>query len=111
MAAQHNISEDRDCPAHLQDDVDNTHWLKLSQPFTGVKDLHISGLPGLYTARALKDLTKERVVEFLPALQNVFLEGPSNAMAWAIRPFIAKQQLSDHHMFIHGPQSRKRGGQ
>jgi hypothetical protein len=105
-----DISEDRDCPAHLQDDVDNAHWLKLLQPFTGVKDLHISGLPGLHTARVLKDLTKERVVEFLPALQNVFFEGPSGAMARAIRPFIAKRQLSGHPVSVRGPQSRKRGG-
>jgi hypothetical protein len=95
-----DISEDRDWPPHFQDDVENAHWLKLLQPFTGVKDLHISGLPGLHIARALQDLTEARIVEFLPALQNIFLEGPSDAMAREIMPFIARRQLSGHPVSV-----------
>jgi len=95
-----DISEDRDWLPHLHDDVDNAHWLKLLHPFTGVKDLHIFGLPGLYIARALQDLTEARIVEVLPALQNVFLEGPSGAMARAIRPFIARRQVSGHPVSV-----------
>jgi len=95
-----DINEDRDWPPHLQDDVENARWLKLLHPFTGVKDLHISGLPGLRIVRALKDLTEERIVEVLPALQNVFLEGPSGAMARVIGPFIARRQLSGHPVSV-----------
>lgn len=106
-----DISGDRDWPPRLQDDVDNAQWLKLLHPFTGVKDLHMSGLPGLYIARALQDLTKARIVEVLPALQIVFLEGHLCAvMAREIRPFITRRQLSGYPVSVRSPQSRKREG-
>ena len=92
-----DISEDRDWPPNLQDGVENAHWLNLLRPFSAVKELHISGSPGLHIARTLKE---ERVVEVLPALQNVFLEGPSGAMARAIRPFIARRKLTGHPVSV-----------
>jgi hypothetical protein len=95
-----DIGEDRDRPPQLQDGVENTHWLTLLHPFSAVKDLHLSGSPGLHIARALRDLTKERVVEVLPALQSVFLERPLGAMARVIRRFITRRQLSGHPVSI-----------
>jgi hypothetical protein len=82
--------------------VENLEWLQLLFPFTAVKDLYLSGVPGLNVARTLRDLDEERLTVVLPALQRVVLEGlpPSEAMWEAIKPFMVTRQLSGYPVTI-----------
>jgi len=96
-----DITEDPDLPPLLQDDVLGVYWLQLLDPFPGVKDLYLSGVPGLHVARGLQGLNEDRVTEKLPALQRIFLGGEtSEAMMEAIGPFIAALQLSGHPVTV-----------
>ena len=56
-------------------EVENTRWLDLQRPFTGLKDLHLGKRLALHYALALQELSGERVTELLPALQNLFIQG------------------------------------
>ena len=80
----------------LQDDIENSQWLELFQPFTAVKDLHISleFTPSITTA--LQELVGDRVTEMLPALQTVFFEEPrpSGPVLEAIGQFGVARQLA-----------------
>jgi hypothetical protein len=96
------ISEDPHLSPILEDDVENLEWLQLLFPFPAVKDLYLSGVPGLNVARTLGELDEEGVAVVLPALQRVFLEGlpPSEAMWEAIKPFMVMRQLSGYRVTI-----------
>jgi hypothetical protein len=80
------------------DDMENTEWLELLQPFTCVKDLVLSERLVPFVAPALQELDGERVTQMLPVLQDVFLEGsqPSGAVKEAMERFIAVRRLSGH---------------
>ena len=82
--------------------MENLEWLQLLFPFPAVKDLYLSGVPGLNVARTLRGLDEEGVKVVLPALQRVFLEGlpPSEAMWEAIKPFMVTRQLSGYPVTI-----------
>ncbi len=100
-----DITEDPDLPPllqDLQDDLGNLDWLHILFPFTAVKDLYLSGVPGLRVARALQELDEDRVTVVVPALQHIFLEGaqPSEALLEAIGPFNAARQLSGHPVTV-----------
>jgi hypothetical protein len=90
-----DMGEDPHSSPTLEDDAENLEWLQLLFPFPAVKDLYLSGVPGLNVARKLRGLDEERVTGVLPALQCVFLEGlpPSEAMWEAIKPFTVTRQL------------------
>jgi hypothetical protein len=97
-----DISKDPDSSPILEDHVENLEWLQLLFPFHAVKDLYLSGVPGLNVARTLRDLDEERLTVVLPALQRVFLEGlpPSEAIWEAIKPFMVTWQLSYYPVTI-----------
>jgi hypothetical protein len=97
-----DISENPHLPPILEDDMENLEWLQLLFPFPAVKDLYLSGVPGLNVARTLRGLDEEGVKVVLPALQRVFLEGPppSEAMWEAIKPFMVTRQLSGYPVTI-----------
>jgi len=86
-----------------QDDILNTQWLQLLHPFSSVKNLFLSEKLVQLVSPALQELTGERVTEVLPALQNLFLQGPepSETVQEAIGQFIAKRQLSDFPVAVH----------
>jgi len=92
-----------DSPLILEDEVENVEWLQLLFPFPAVKDLYLSGVPGINVAWALQDLDEERVTVVLPALQRIFLEGlpPSEDMWEAIKPFMVARQLSGYPVTIN----------
>jgi hypothetical protein len=59
-----------------QDDIEGTRWLELLRLFTPVMDLVISvTLFRLVVAPALDELAEDMVMEVLPALKNIFLDG------------------------------------
>ena len=57
------------------DDMENTEWLELLQPFTCVKDLVLSERLVPLVAPALQELDEERVTQMLPVLQDIFFGG------------------------------------
>jgi hypothetical protein len=89
-------------PVWKNDVVENTLWLGLFVPFTGVKDLYLCKefAPGI--AVALQELVGDRITEVLPSLQNIFFERlePSGPFQENIRKFVAARQLSDHPITI-----------
>jgi hypothetical protein len=85
-----------------QDDVENSEWPELLQPFTAVKELYLSQGFAPCIAPVLQELVGERVGEVLPALQSLFLEElhPSRPVQEAIEKFVAMRQLSSHPISV-----------
>ncbi len=86
------------------DDMENIQWLELLHPFPNVKNLHLPAQVTSCIAPALQELTGERVIEVLPALQNIFFneldDGPEPVPA-AIWDFGAARQLSGCPVDVH----------
>src|SRR5258708_33982374 len=95
------ICDDERSPPHWKEEVENSQWMELLQPFTAVKDLYLfRGLP-LRIAPALQELIGERATEILPALQCLNLEiNPSISSQKAIKQFVAAKQLSNYHLSL-----------
>jgi hypothetical protein len=72
-------------------DVENAQWVELLHPFTSIKDLLLGDDSIQHVAPALEQLSGEMVIETLPALQNLLLEGPqpSEPVKKAIGKFVA----------------------
>jgi len=68
-----------------------------------VKNLFLSEKLAQLVVPALQELTGGRVTEVLPALQNLFLQGPepSETVQEVIGQFIAERQLSDCPVAVH----------
>ena len=77
--------------------VENTLWLQLFLPFTAVKNLYLSNkfAPGI--AAALQALVSGGIIEVLPSLQNIFVDGLelSGSFQENIGLFVAARQLSN----------------
>jgi hypothetical protein len=89
-----------------QNDIENAQWLDVLRPFTSVKDLVLYWKPIQFVAPALEELAGESVTELmevLPALENLFLQGPqpSELVKKAIGKFIAARQLSGFPVAVH----------
>ena len=54
---------------------DTLLWLQLLLPFTAVKNLYQSKEFSPSIAAALQELVGDRIIEVLPSLQNIFVEG------------------------------------
>jgi hypothetical protein len=86
---------------HGQDDIENSQWLELLHPFTGVKDLYMPSGLTRHIAPALQELVGERLTEVLPALQTVFLEKLSDGpVPEAIGQFVAARRLANHPVAV-----------
>ena len=85
-----------------KDDIENTLWLELLRPFTGVKNLYLSEKFGSLIIPALQELTGRRTAEVLPILQNIFLEGlqPSGTVQAGVQQFISTRQDASHPMAV-----------
>src|SRR6266576_371246 len=85
-----------------QDDIEDSQWLGLLHPFTGVKDLYLSKRFAPFIARSLQELVGGRTTEVLPALQSLFLEElhPPAPFEEAIGKFVVARQLSNHPVAI-----------
>jgi hypothetical protein len=84
-------------------DMDPSQWLELFQLLIAVQSLCVSERLVHRVAAALKELTGEMIMEVLPALRNLSLEGPhpSEPAQDAIKLFVAARQLANHPVVIH----------
>jgi hypothetical protein len=75
---------------------ENTLWLQLFLPFTGVKKLHVSDGFGPGIAAALKELVGERTTEVLPGLRymSVWIPSPLGRFRENIAQFLTARRLS-----------------
>ena len=93
-----------------QDNIDDTLWLELLNPFSAVKKLYLTEEFARRTAPALGELVGGGTTQVLPTLENLFLEGfqPSGPDQEGIEKFIAARQFTDHPITISswspGPQ-------
>ena len=86
------------------DDMENTEWIELLQPFTCVKDLVISeGFVPFVAPALVQEPDDESVTQALPVLQELSLEGPhpSRAVSEAVEKFITARLLSGHPVTIN----------
>ena len=83
-------------PAVWRANIDNTLWLELLRPFTGVKNLYLSDKFASLIAPALQELTRGSTTEVLPSVQKIFLEElqPSRTVQASIQQFAATRQVS-----------------
>jgi hypothetical protein len=81
------------------DAIENTLWLQLLLPFAAVKHLYLSkeSAPGI--AATLQELIGDRIMEVLPNLQNIFVEG-LKSFGEKIGPFVTARRLSDQPIAI-----------
>jgi hypothetical protein len=84
------------------DAIENTLWLELLFPFTAVKNLHLSSVFAQGIAAALQELVGDRIVEVLPSLQNISVEGleRSGPFQENIGKFTAARRHSSHPITI-----------
>jgi hypothetical protein len=75
--------------------IDSSQWLELLRPFSGVRSLYVCDELEPLVAAALRELTGERTMEVLPALENILLDelGPSGSAQDDMKPFLAARQL------------------
>jgi hypothetical protein len=87
-----------------QDEIENSQWLELFHPFTGVKRVYISSEFVPRIAPSLQELVGERAMGVLPALQNIFLQEPpsgsSRPIQGIIGTFVAAQRLARHPIAV-----------
>ena len=98
-----DIREARRPPQDWQDDIEDTQWLEILQPFTTIKNLDLSKEVARRVAPVLKELAREQVTEVFPALQNLFLNGLqlSGPVEEVVGQFVAARELSGHPLTIH----------
>jgi hypothetical protein len=96
------VNGDPDLRVESQEDIESTQWLELFRPFTAVQGLYVSKKLSPLIAQALQELTRERVAEVLPSLQNLSLGGfkPNGAIQGVLGPFFTTRQLSGHHITV-----------
>ena len=77
-------------------------WLELFRLFISAQNLYVSKKLVRPVVAALQELKGERTLEVLPALRNLYLEGPqpSGPVQELITSFISSRQLSDHHVVV-----------
>jgi len=86
-----------------KDDVEIAQWVELLHPFTSIQDLLLREKSIQHVAPALEQLAGERVTETLPALQNIFLQGPqpSDPVKKMIGKFVAARQHFNRPVAVH----------
>jgi len=89
---------------HWKDDMENAQWLELLDPFTALKNLYLTDQILLHVCTALLELSRERVTEVLPALQNIVLPNASlrEGSRTAAALFVATRRRSGHPVRVHG---------
>jgi len=85
-----------------RDNIEETLWLELLHPFTGVKNLYLSEEFAERVVPTLPELVGSRTTEVLPTLQNIFLEGfpPSGPVQEGIQQFVASRQVTSHPVTV-----------
>ena len=85
-----------------QHDIENSQWLELLHPFTGVKKLFLSQNIAPRIAPALQEFVGGRANEVLPALQSIHLEvlHPLGVVPEVIGQFVTARHLSGHPIAV-----------
>ena len=99
------IFEDQEFPPCWQDDIENTLWQELLQPFAVVKYLYLCENVMPRIAPALQELVGGRATEVLPNLEKIFLEeflptGPFRRLHEGIEKFVAARRLAGHPLTV-----------
>ena len=91
-----------------QNEVGAPQWMELLRLFIAVKNLVLDEQALLSVASALQELVGERVMEVLPALQNILLESspPSGPVPECIGKFIAARELSGHPVVVRHQETK-----
>jgi hypothetical protein len=97
-----DIVEDYSGELEWKGNIENTQWLELLRPFTGVKNLFLSKEFARRIVPALQELDGGRTTRVLPALENILLEGlePSGPVWKAIGQFVATRQVTGHRISV-----------
>ena len=109
-----NIHENQYSLPHWQDEMENTQWLDLLQPFAAVKKLHLSNAIAQLVAPTLNKLPTETVTGLMPLLQSVFVmgRGPSQPVASdeleEIEQFVVARELFSHPKVVAVHYQRRR---
>jgi hypothetical protein len=90
------------CLRAWKDDIEDTRWLNLLGPFTGLKNLYLTYTVARHVCGALQNLSGQRATEVLPALRNLFLPAYSSSQSVqaTMTPFVAARQLVGHPVVI-----------
>jgi len=85
------------------DDMEDTQWLELLDPFTALKNLYLTDKIAPHVCSALLELSGERVTEVLPSLKNLYLydKYPLEGSRQAIKIFVAARRRSGHPVRVH----------
>jgi hypothetical protein len=91
-----------------QEDVESTQWLELLIPFINVKRLSLSKEFTPRVVPALLELSGERIMEVLPALQSIFLSESSlsGPVKKDLAQFLTARKLSGHPVAVN-PQGQE----
>jgi len=94
--------DDSPLSSHWEDDMENTQWLELLDPFTALKDLYLTHGIAQRLCGALQELSGERTTEVLPALRHLFVRGFSSLepVHEVMKSFITARQLSGHPVVV-----------
>ena len=105
------IGEGRFSKYGQRNHTENTRWLELLQPFVAVKKLYLTKEFAIHISRTLQELVGERVMEVLPALENVFIDElqPFGPVHDLMTEFIAARQLAGHPVIICRWHKKNRG--
>jgi hypothetical protein len=79
-----------------RDNIENSFWLELLQPFSAVKHLYLCEEFTRRIGPAMRELVGGGMSEVLPTLQSIFLEGlhPPEPVHEGIQQFVARRQAS-----------------
>lgn len=99
--------EDRHLFQEWRNEIVNIQWLGLFHSFIAVESLHVTEYLGPFIASALREGTRRKAAEVLPALRSLFLEGldPSELVKGSIGGFIAARGRSGRHVTIYSQKS------
>ena len=107
---QFYICEDSGLELERKNEFDPSRWLGFFRPFSGVRSLYVSETLEPLVAIALGELTGERTMEVLPALEHLSLDEiePSISARNAMESFIAARRLSDRPIVVQRQKRRPR---
>jgi hypothetical protein len=85
-------------PSPWLNDIKDVQWLEILRPFTAVKNFYLCKTFAPRIAPALQVLVGARMLEVLPALQNVYLKGlqPGVPILPGLGKFVYTRRLSGH---------------
>jgi len=95
-------------------DMETSQWLEILDPFTALKNLHLTETIAARVCSALQELSGERVTEVLPTLQGLFITHLSSdslpeGLRKAIKTFVAARRRSGHPVSVHRTDPLRRG--